>query len=664
MQNFEVEVQTDHLQRLFSSLSPLTALSELIWNALDADADCVQVNVSRNALAGDESITVEDDGHGMDHDDAVAAFKNLGGSRKAGRGLTPKGRYQHGKLGKGRFRAFALGGAVEWRTRYQLDGQVLGYAIDSSRANPRQFRVSDPSPVATGTTGTTVVITDPLKPSLSLETPEVRQKLTEEFALYLRQYPGVSITVCGNVLDPSAMQARSSEYQVGPVDISGNRPVEGFLTVIEWIHAPERALFLCDEHGSTLSKTSPGVQAPGYSFTAYLRSAYLGELHQAGNLMLDDLHPDLKAVLDAAKACLREHFRARSAEDARGAVEQWKKDEVYPFAGEAQGPIEEAKRQVFDVVALNVEAAMPKGDELDPKQRRFAFRLLREAIERSPQSLQTILDEVLGLPHDKREELAELLRQTTLENIIGATRIVGDRLDFLQGLETLVFDPESKKALLERRQLHRIVAGETWIFGEQYALAVSDRGLTEVLRKHLGNEDKHILDDTPVLLPDGGTGIVDLMLSRLLPQTNPQEREHLVIELKRPSVRLDSAALTQVEKYAAAIASDERFRGTEAKWSFWVISNDYDDLVRSRCSQRGMPKGLVLEPDGGAYRIWVKTWGQLLEECRGRMHFFKEKLAYNATLESGLEYLRKAHAKYLPRMLASAAADVSPQGKA
>jgi len=450
------------------------------------------------------------------------------------------------------------------------------------------------------------------------------------------------------------MQAHSSDYRIGPLTLSDGRKVEAFLTVIEWVHARERLLLLCDDHGSTLNRVNPGVQAPGYSFTAYLKSAYLGELHESGNLILEDLLPDLKTLLDAAKAQLREHFRNRTAEAARDSVERWKREEVYPFTGEAQNPVEVAERQVFDVVALNVEVGLPTFDELDPKERRFAFRLLREAIERSPQSLQTILDEVLGLPQERREELAELLKQTTLENIIGATRIVGDRLNFLHGLESLVFDPESKRTLLECRQLHRILASETWIFGEQYGLAVSDRGLTEVLRKHLAALGKEVLDTSPVRTPDGSTAIVDLMLSRAIPQSDPQEHEHLVVELKRPKFKLDAEAITQVETYAFAIATDERFKDTNTKWAFWVISNGYDEHVRRRASQQGQPRGCIYTSEDGRYRIWVKTWGSLLHECRGRMRFFQEKLAYNATVESGIAYLRKTHAKYLPTVFDAA----------
>jgi len=78
------------------------------------------------------------------------------------------------------------------------------------------------------------------------------------------------------------------------------------------------------------------------------------------------------------------------------------------------------------------------------------------------------LDEVLGLPLEKRQELIDLLKRTTLSAIISASAIIADRLEFLRGLETLIFDTDFKERTLERSQLHRLVAENIWIFGEQY----------------------------------------------------------------------------------------------------------------------------------------------------------------------------------------------------
>ena len=92
---------------------------------------------------------------------------------------------------------------------------------------------------------------------------------------------------------------------------------------------------------------------------------------------------------------------------------------------------------------------------------------------------------VLGLPQDKVQELRTLLDRTTLASVIEASKRVADRLGFLADFDALIFDTDSRKQTLERRKLHRILANETWVFGEEWALTGDDDRLTQVLSAHL-----------------------------------------------------------------------------------------------------------------------------------------------------------------------------------
>ena len=49
--------------------------------------------------------------------------------------------------------------------------------------------------------------------------------------------------------------------------------------------------------------------------------------------------------------------------------------------------------------------------------------------------------------------------------------------------------------------------------------------------------------------------------------------------------------------------------------------------------------------------VWVKSWGQALEGCRGRLEFFQRNLEYVADDESAIALLRKLYSKYLPSAL-------------
>jgi hypothetical protein len=655
MKTVLVKVQSDHLERLASAVNPIVAICELIWNSLDADAMTVNVEIDRNPLGGQEAIRVIDDGHGISHEDSVPAFENLGGSWKLHHAKTQNGRLIHGKAGKGRFRAFVLGNRVKWETRYRSDSTTLVYNISGDRSNLRNFDITEPEESSDEATGTVAEVTDIISTFPSLEDNRADQLLAEEFALYLRQYPDVNIFFDGRRVDPSKIEARVDDYPLSPVEIeNGDGKIEAFLTIIEWTQHAERALYLCDVNGFTLSKGPAGIQAPGFNFSAYLKSDFIRELDKRGALLLEELHPDLRKLLSVAKEKMREHFRERNAEQASKLIDQWKEDAVYPYEGEPKNIVETAERQVFDVLALNINSYLPDFDSSNEKSKRFAFRLVKEALESSPSSLQDIIKDVLQLPPEKQEEFAELLRRTSLEAIINASRVVADRLNFLDGLEFLVFNPKSKEQLLERRHLHKIVADHTWLFGEEFNLTVSDKSLTNVLKKHLNLlnlPEKALADDSPVLREDGTEGIIDLMLSRSIPQPKPEKRAHLIVELKRPKAKIDNNALTQLKGYAFAIASDERFKDTTTRWDFWAVSNEMSETVRREATQRDRPEGLIYEQPDGAIKILVKTWGQLIDECKARLRFFQEKLQYQTDEDSALEYLRRTHEKYLPKVL-------------
>jgi hypothetical protein len=162
---------------------------------------------------------------------------------------------------------------------------------------------------------------------------------------------------------------------------------------------------------------------------------------------------------------------------------------------------------------------------------------------------------------------------------------------------------------------------------------------------------KEPIDIDPVLRENGSEAIIDLMLARLIPQPHSDEREHLVIELKRPNTTVDTTITSQIEGYALAVANDERFKDTKTKWTFWVIANDMNETVRKKVNQRGRPEGILYEDSDQKIIVWVKTWGQIIENSLGRLKFYQERLEYCATHDSGLAYLKETHNKYLPTIL-------------
>lgn len=227
----------------------------------------------------------------------------------------------------------------------------------------------------------------------------------------------------------------------------------------------------------------------------------------------------------------------------------------------------------------------------------------------------------------------------------------------MRALQILVFDPKSKRQLLERSQLQRIIAQETWIFGEQFNLMNDDEDLSAVLRSHIellgsdsndGTAREILAPNSPVLDAEGKAAIVDLMLSCRMPTATDEERRHLVIELKRPSQNLNEDVINQIKKYAKAVALDDRFKHSNVEWDFVAVANRFTKDAEFEARQKDKPRGLVLEIDDPIkIRVWAKTWGEIIQEAEGRLTFYKRRLEYQANDKEALQYLRTINADYL-----------------
>jgi hypothetical protein len=640
-----VVVQDDHLKKIAATRNPLRALEELIWNGLDADADEVFVEFDDDILVKLATIRVTDRGDGIPYARAEQLFSSLGDSWKVRQEKTRKGRFIHGHNGEGRFKAFALGEEVSWETTFSDKKKHLTYIIAASNADLRQFTISDPveTPLPTGTICT---ISKVHRDYDVRATDENIEEITQRFAPYLYDHPKVTLVYDGKTIDPAAVIANHRVIPVSATRANGTE-LTAELTIIEWSVTTKRWLYLCTAKRFPITQRPPGIKAKGFNFSAYLSAAHFESFVGDNNEALLTLDGDTKLLVDKAKDALRDHFREREAELARDRVDEWISLDIYPFTGEPENPINRSERQIFDVLAVNLADYSKAFEDSPPEAKKVTFGLLKAALETGPSAVQRVFAELLQLPEEQQRDLNELLDRVSLTSMIVASREIVDRLDFIAALRMLVFDPKSKQQLLERSQLHKILENRTWIFGEEFHLSASDKSLTDVLNKHLallGREPA----TTPVLREDGTRGIVDLMLSRLVPHSRGDWREHLIIELKRPKQPITHSIAGQVYSYARAVIKDEAFDDQRTIWNFWAVSDEIDADVHAQANQANRPRGLYFEDRNPEVRVWMKTWGEVIQECEGRHKFVQERLKYSATEESALAHLQKMHEKYLP----------------
>ncbi|CAI2083145.1 DNA mismatch repair protein MutL [Serratia marcescens] len=651
MSKITVKAGADHLASL-ATAKPVTALSELIWNGFDAKSSKVEIIINKNPLFESiDSVVIKDNGEGINNKRVVSCFGNLGESWKK-QAKANGDRSLHGQYGRGRFKALSLGERVVWRTTYEDGGEFFSYTISTDANKISDFTISDVTLVDSEDAGTEVEIYNVTDNCLVLLSECFAIDVTKEFALFLTEYPNRKLIFDGYEISPVNAWVEKTDYDVGGVVFPDGTVVNTSMSIIEWNGKVQREIHYCDSLGFSLykEKLGPIIRAPGFDFTIYAKCDYFKSLSERNEIGLGDLIPELKAIKDSVIQKARTHFLDKAFIEKSKIVDSWKEQDIYPYSGNVSvDPASIAERKVFDILAVNVQSYLKGFDNSDKKTKKFTFMLLSQAIKQNPESVQKIISEVLGLKKKEQDDLAELLERTTLSSIISASKIVSDRVNFVNALDNLVHDRDTKKSLLERDQLHKILEKEAWLFRDDFFLAGSEDWLEEVLHKHM----KHLgarndLDiDEPVLLPDGRRGRVDLMFAK---SRQPYEgyTEYLVVELKRPSQKIDLDVLGQVEKYAMAVSSDERFDHANSKWTFIAVSNSMDQFATRKARQRGWPKGKTLDDAELNIEVWVMTWAEVINAARTKLSFFSKQLKYEATRESATAYLEKTHKEYIP----------------
>jgi hypothetical protein len=622
MDRVTVQVDPDHYRNLFGTAK--SGLVELIRNGLDADAFKVSVTFDRNMLGGIDKVVVTDNGEALPMDQVEATFGRLGGSWKAMASTTNAGRDLLGKRGKGRFSAFSLGSRVEWRfVSFGPAGKVaMTLRADSSSPGDVAVEVEPALELPIGARVT--AWNTPETAGAALGGGRLRDAVLLELAPHLIKYPDLEVWIDGDRLDPSPYKVRTQIIDV-PV-ASTPLPVE--VQVIEWSRDFGRDLHLCAADGVTRYSTGPGIRAPGFNFTAYLR----WDGFAAGDAVLADLWQEPGAtVLEAAKEALRTYFRQRGDEVKEEIVPQWISEGVYPYDSQVEaGPTEAVEREAFDRIAVVAATTINEGST---QSRRLSLLLLREALASRPGSLHVILREVLNLTEAQVDELAEMLQFTSLGAVIRASRLIADRLNFTYGLSKIVADPESRRATLERTQLHRILAAETWVFAEEFALIGDDQRLQDVLRAHLARLGEEVeLHSDPVGTRPDGTGVIpDLVLSGAVARAD-NHVHNLVVELKRPSVNVGVEEFRQLEDYALAVTSDVRFNQPNVSWEFWIVGNQVKPEVLALTG--GTLERPVQTVAGGTAKVRACTWAEVISNAEHRLKFVRGSLEDRVTEES------------------------------
>lgn len=643
----DLGVEIDHIDSL-TRANGKTAISELIWNALDADASEINIQYEKSRLGGINQLIIKDNGHGLNYQKAQEVFSKLGGSEKKSNRTSPNGRHYHGKEGKGRYKSLALGDLVEFTSIY-INGEShkeFTITIDRNHLSYSDFSDLKTLPKGNHNTGFQVKI-DNVNQENATQAIDIssRKELEQKFASYWINYPNFTILINGQKLEFSSLIKHSEEKDILVKD--GEFDYRFTIKVIEWSFDINKRTYLCNTKGIPFQETNLGIRST-LPISIFIQSNYIEKLHRENLLSLDNFDEILNSVLKDSRKIARDYVRRRLHQYSGKFISELKEKGLYPYKEKADTLVEESKRQVFDIVALQVNEYLPDFETQDDKSKKLTLSLIKESLENDTSSLQRILTEVIELPEDKRNDLFEILDETSLSNIIDAMTEIKNRLNLLNGIEQLIYDTDLNKKVKERKHLHKIIVNETWIFGDKYTYGADDVTLKNVLKAYLkdsvGREDfQEVIDSES---NEELNTIPDVCLWQQF-SMGSAGKENLIIELKKPNKDAGFIEKSQIESYATKVSNDPRFPKDKTKWKFLLVTKDIKPEIEPLLNQKNRRYGHVSEGDN--FDVYVLPWGHILSEARTRHEFIRDKLNLNLKdNEQGLDYLKNKYKEYLP----------------
>lgn len=644
----DVKITQEHIDRN-AKTSPKEAIKELLWNSCDADATYIDVSFEINYFGDEvgeiETITVKDNGHGIKYEEIDYTFGLYGRSNKTYAEKSPMGRIYHGKQGHGRYKGFSIGTFAKWESIYVAeDGKKYRFFIEFDTSNKMKCSYSDKELMPDNTeTGVTVTISGIMQGvSILTDKHTMIEEIMYSFAPYLLAYSKIDIIYDGVRVDPESHI--DNRVEIPLVSEQDGNKEQATVSIIHWKDGFGRnqSMYICGKSGAAYNNIS--INTKNHPISVYLISGLFDEMSKNNILAFGESNPHYAFLVSQAKKELKGYINEYYHSDAVAEVKNIKETDLYPYKGEVKNKVDDAERQYFDLIAVEINSVIPSFRSSSNETKKLTYRLIREAVKTNPDSLTTILTEVFRLSSEQQEELAKLLDYTTLPSIINMTQTISNRLLFIHALEQMIYNREVGASIKERTQFHKILLGELWIFGEKYSLGASDLSLKNVLKKYLKYlEREELTPEIPQHAANDVTLIPDLCLWKQYP-TQGERIENLIVELKRPTKVLGQKELAQIKNYAYAIADDPLFPKENTKWNFLLLGMDFDNYVNRELQDKKAGDGNYYNSDDGHISISVHKWNKIIQENKLRFDFLKTKLEY--TLDESEEALQYLHTKY------------------
>ncbi len=617
-------------------------IAEFIWNGFDAGASEVRIAYIINEIKGVESLSIEDNGEGIDYSTIEKTFGILLDSSKSS--LAGSSSYVHGKRGIGRFSFKYFAHIAEWISVFKKDNKKYRFSIKISADNKEKYSISDDLEdvkdvdISTGCRVNFSVLND--SSVNELVTPSFIESLRREFGwyLHLNKERGFKLFINDKVLDYESSIIDSDEKKV---KISHGKESYIFgLNYIEWKKNTGDDYYynyFLDTNYIEKGKKTTSFNKNGINFhhSVYIVSSFFENYSPSSNkqenkssLFEDDfIFKELNKELHLFLQEKQKKFINRNAEIL---IQELEQEKVFPeFENNELG--EDRKREFVNLTKSLYRLEPKLFIKVSPLQKRSFLSFLKLSIDSNErENVVKIIESIVDMTAEERAELAKILQVTTLSNIVYVMKDIVGRIKNVEILKSLVNDFE--KYTNERDNIQKIMEKCFWLFGEQYTVVSSDKSFTSALQKYyidilnedLSHELKLSLDHKD------SKKRPDLFLCRQYPLTQTPTRlseDNIIIELKRPSVDIGITQMRQLEDYMDFIVKSSNFSGTIRNWKFYIVGKNLTGEVQARVDEnknKGEEQFLYLRIKN--FAIYALNWDDLFQSFKLKAGFILSKL--------------------------------------
>lgn len=335
-----------------------------------------------------------------------------------------------------------------------------------------------------------------------------------------------------------------------------------------------------------------------------------------------------------------EHFKIGDVK-YKSFIDKLYADQYYPYTPEERKQNRLSER-LFERSAYLFEDDL-KLLSTDNKTRKIVYLLLRKAIEDG--DLAYLFSDVLNLSKNGQKNLIDLLHQTSLEEIVRFSSEVAEKEQFLNFLYNLTYGEDIAKHILERKQLHKIVAKNLWVFGEEYLgtpALWSDKNLGNNIEKlhHQYLDYKPSSKDNNLIEVKGKIkSITDLFFYNEKKLGNGRD-EVMIVELKAPKCAIHQKELNQVDTYGFEIANRSEFPKYNVTYKILLISSKISDFAKSQINGNKLNERVpflykTINDNNADIQIYVMEWMDLIKRNQMQLSYLNNslKVKYKDVLE-------------------------------